>query len=115
MGRDFSIGNVESTVKPVSYIMFKILKEFGYFKNKKDHDRIKMRDLAGAIYNLDYLIKLNPTTEDSKKELIKQLGFYDSDTFEGVMEHIKTACEKLTECLVYEVMCGSKFVIADYT
>jgi len=115
MGRDFSIGNVESTIKPVSYIMFKIFKEFDYFKNDKDKDKIKIKDLAGAIYNLEYLIELNPTTEDAKKELVKQFGFYDSDTFEEVMEHIKIACNKLTECLIHETMIGCKFVIADYS
>ena len=52
MGRDFSIGGVESTVKPVSHVMFRILKEYDYFKNDKDHDLIKMKDLASAIYNL---------------------------------------------------------------
>ena len=114
MGRDFSIGDVESTVKPVSHIMFIILKEYDYFKNDKFHDKIKMKDLAGAIYNLEYLIELNPTTEDAKKEFVKQFGFYDSDTFEEVMEHVKTACRKLTECLIHETMIGCKFVIADY-
>ena len=114
MGRDFLIGNVESTSKAVSYIMGQILREFGYFKNDKDNDKIEMKDLACAIYNLQYLIELNPTTEDAKKEIIKQFGFYDSDTFEEVMEHIKIACNKLTECLIHETMIGCKFVIADW-
>lgn len=114
MGRDFSIGNVESTFKPVSHVMGQILREFGYFKKIDDRQKIKMKDLAAAIYNLEYLIGLNPTTEDAKKEIIKQFGFYDSDTFEQVMEHIKIACDKLIECLIHETMIGCKFVIADW-
>lgn len=115
MGRDFSIGGVESTVKPVSHVMFRILKEYDYFKNDKDHDLIKMKDLASAIYNLEYLIELNPETEDAKNEIVKQFGFYDSDTFEEVMEHVKAACRKLTECLINETMIGCRFVRADYS
>ena len=114
MGRDFSINGVESTVKPVSYIMCQILREFGYFKKNENKQKVKMKDLACAIYNLKYLIELNPTTEDAKKEIIKQFGFYDSDTFEEVIEHIKIACDKLTECLIHETMIGCKFVIADW-
>lgn len=114
MGRDFSIGNVESTSKTVSHIMCQILREFGYFKKNEDREKIKMKDLASAIYNLEYLIELNPTTEDAKKEIIKQFGFYDSDTFEQVMEHVKIACDKLTECLIHETMIDCKFVIADW-
>lgn len=116
MGRDFSIGNVESTIKPVSHIMYKMLKDFGYFKKIEDRQKIKMKDLAGAIYNLQYIFEIDfSNSEDARKELVKQFGFYDSDTFEQVMTHIEIACDKLTECLIHETMIGCKFVIADYS
>ena len=115
MGRDFSIGNVESTVKPVSHIMAHMLREFGYFKKNEDRQKIKMKDLASAICNLQYLLEIDfSDSEDARKELVKQFGFYDSDTFEEVLEHIKIACDKLTECLIDETMIGRKFVIADW-
>ena len=115
MGRDFSIGGIESTVKPVSHVMGQILKEFGYFKKIDDRQKIKMKDLASAIYNLQYVLKIDfSNSEDARKELVKQFGFYDSDTFEEVLEHVKISCDKLIECLVQEIMNGSKFVIADW-
>ena len=116
MGRDFSIGNVESTYKPVSHIMCHILREFGYFKKNENKQKIKMKDLAGAIYNLQYVFEIDfSNSEDARKELVKQFGYYDSDTFEQVMAHIKIACDKLIECLIHETMIGCKFVIADYS
>ena len=115
MGRDFSIGNVESTSKAVSHVMVQILREFGYFKKNEDRQKIKMKDLAGAIYNLQYVLEIDfSNSEDARKELVKQFGFYDSDTFEEVLEHVKIACDKLTECLIHETMIGCKFVIADW-
>ena len=60
------------------------------------------------VYYLKYIMTLE------KKEIIKQFGFYDSDTVEQVLEHVKIACDKLTECLIHETMIGCKFVIADW-
>ena len=115
MGRDFSIGNVESTSKGVSHVMCQILREFGYFKKNEDRQKIKMKDLAGAIYNLQSIFEIDfSDSEDARKEVVKQFGFYDSNTFEQVMTHIKIACDKLIECLVHETMIGCKFVIADW-
>lgn len=115
MGRDFSIGNVESTSKAVSHIMAHMLREFGYFKKNEDRQKIKMKDLAGAIYNLQYLLEIDfSDSEDARKELVKQFGFYDSDTFEEVMAHVKIACDKLIECLIHGTMIGCKSVIADW-
>ena len=115
MGRDFSIGNVESTSKGVSHVMVQILREFGYFKKSEEREEIKMKDLASAVYNLKYVLEIDfSNSEDARKELVEQFGFYDSDTFENVMEHIKIAYDKLNECLINETMIGCKFVIADW-
>ena len=115
MGRDFSIGDVESTSKSVSHVMVQMLREFGYFKKNEDRQKIKMKDLAGTIYNIQCLLEIDfSDSEDARKKLVEYLGLYDSDTFEQVMAHIKIACDKLTECLINETMIGCKFVIADW-
>ena len=70
--------------------------------------------MGGAVYNLKYVLEIDfSNSEDARKELVKQFGFYDSDTFEQVMAHVKIACDNLIECLIHGTMLGCKFVIAN--
>ena len=108
MGRDFRINGIDSTYKPVSYCMYKALKLNGYFKDEDDlSDVVKPKDLAKIIVILENAI-LNEYLSD---KFIKEFKFYDNETEEDILEHLKEVNDKFKSALAMAVAINDKISV----
>lgn len=118
MGRDFSIGNVESTFKPKSHIMYKILKDVVGFENERENGIVYIEDLAKTIVNLKFIIdtmeSLN-VNEDAIKIFMENFSFYENDGFTETLENCKDAYDLFVDCLVESVISEDKEIQWNYS
>jgi len=118
MGRDFSIGHVESTFKPTSFIMYKILKDVCGFEDERENGIVYIEDLAKIITNLKFIINTMKSTninEDAIKCFMENLSFYKTDKFAETLENCKYAYNLFVDCLVESVISEDKEIQWNYS
>jgi hypothetical protein len=122
MGRDFSIGCSDSTLKGVSHIMFDMVKNVSQIADNVDIDNIPHEDKHISIEQLAIIIqslKNDLTTvyynNDLKTEFVESYKFYDDDTFEKVYENCKNACDLFIDALVDSILNKEDKVYWNYT
>ena len=111
MGRDFSINHVESTYKPISFIMHTMIKDVCDFENECEDGIIHIQDLAKIITSLKFIIETvtsEHAQEDNIKFFMEKLSFYESDNFNEILENCKRAYNLFVDCLVESTLGGDK-------
>jgi hypothetical protein len=111
MGRDFSIGCSDSTLKGVSYIMFQMVKNVSQIADDVDIDNIPHEDKYISIEQLAMIIqslKDDLVTvyydNDLKTKFVEGYKFYDNDTFETVFENCEMARYLFVNALVDSIL-----------
>ena len=118
MSRDFSIGNVESTFKPKSHIMYKILKDVVGFEDERENGIVYIEDLAKTIVNLKFIIDTMESpniNEDAIKIFMENFSFYETDDFAETLKNCKDAYNLFVDCLVNSVINKDKEISWDYS
>ena len=122
MGRDFSIGCSNSTCKGVSHIMFQMVKLVSQIKDGVDIDDILHEDKHISIEQLAIIIwrlknDLFAVQYDSglKEKFVEYYKFYDSDTFEYVLENCENARDLFVDALIDSIMNKEDEVYWDYS
>ena len=111
MGRDFSIGHLNSTCKGTSYIMFQMVKLVSQIKDDVGVDNIPHEDKHISTEQLAIIIqslKNDLTTvyydSDLKTKFVDVYKFYNEDTFEEVYENCKMACDLFVYALIDSIL-----------
>jgi hypothetical protein len=111
MGRDFSIGCSDSTLKGVSHIMFDMVKNVSQIADDVDIDNISHEDKHISIEQLAMIIqslKDDLATvyydNDLKTKFVEGYKFYDNDTFETVFENCEMARDLFVNALVDSIL-----------
>ena len=122
MGRDFSIGRLNSTCKGTSYIMCQMVKLISQIKDGVDIDNIPHKDKHISTEQLAIIIQslkndLTTVYYDSelKTKFVDVYKFYDEDTFEEVYENCKMACDLFVDALVDSILIKEDKVYWDYS
>lgn len=118
MGRDFSIGHVESTFKPTSFIMYKILKDVCSFEDERENGIVYIEDLAKIITSLKFIMDTveSPNAEkDNIKFFMENMSFYESDEFAETLKNCKDAYNLFIDCLVKSVISENKEIQWNYS
>lgn len=121
MGRDFSIGCSDSTLKGVSHIMFQMVKNVSQIADSIDIDNIPHEDkhisieqLAMIIQSLKNDLSTVYYNNDLKTKFVEGYKFYDNDTFETVFESCESACNLFINALVDSILNKEDKVYWDY-
>ena len=116
MGRDFSITGgmcqVESTYKPVSFCMYRMLKVCGCAKDGEYSFSVKPKKLAGIILDCDNVLK---NTTELPEKFLREFRFYDDETEDLIRKHLREAVDKFKEALLWSVAYDDKYLYVRYT
>lgn len=109
MGRDFSIGCSDSTLKGVSHIMFQMVKNVSQIADDIDNiphqdKHISIEQLAMIIQSLRNDLATVYYNNDLKIKFVEGYKFYDNDTFETVFESCESACNLFINALVDSIL-----------
>lgn len=111
MGRDFSIGCSDSTVKGVSHILFIMVKLVSQIEDGASIDdilhedkHISIEQLAVIIQSLKNDLDSVRYNEDLKTKFVESFKYYTDDTFEVVYKNCLSAYNLFVDALVDSVL-----------